>query len=116
MFKRKVHVSGKYILCMMSFQSLKTGVKAILHPSEHSHFCVTLLKEKQSQQSSSLQEETAGVVIQSEEHVTVSQLSEIKFLTVSGTVNNSVDALLDLSHLLQNLVDFGFIKFQAHKL
>lgn len=97
----------------MSFQSLKT--KAISHPSEHSHFCLTLLKEKQSQQSSSLQEETAEVVVQSEEHITVSQLSELKFLTVSGTVNNSVDALLDLSHLLQHLVDIAFIKFQAHK-
>lgn len=61
-------------------------------------------------------ESTTGVVLQSEEHFIVSQLSDINFLTVSGTVNNSVDALLDLSHLLQHMVDSGFIKFQAYKL
>lgn len=31
-------------------------------------------------------------------------------------LNDAVDALLDVGHLLQHLVDFGLVKLQTHKL
>lgn len=34
----------------------------------------------------------------------------------SGTVNKAVNALLDVSHVLQHLVDVAFVKLQAQKL
>lgn len=45
-----------------------------------------------------------------------SQGSRLSILLLRGAVNNAVNAVLDVGHLLQHLVDFGFIELQTHKL
>ena len=40
----------------------------------------------------------------------------VLFLGFLGAVNNPVDALLDVGHLLQHLVDSGLVKLQTYEL
>lgn len=99
------------------YLSLYAGAKATMDPLWQTQVCKEKTGARGRRQLESVRRCPSSVRITPN----VPLLSEEKTLTHThmrslSAVNDSVNALLDISHLLQHLVHSGFIELQTHKL